>query len=402
MYEVKHIERKVLATVVVGHLLVVCAWAEPLAFLPGSGTESDPFLIGSVEELVLFAESVNSGDSTYNGIGVSVALTSDLDLGGFVFEGIGDFDVPYMGDFDGRGHTVRNMIVVLDDRDCAGFIRELCYGSLSNLNFKNISFDVDSEYCEYYQSYFPERDFFCFSGVAAGSVEYAEVRDISVTGFFRVGNEGFHSVVVGDPLDSVVYNCNIDVYRTVESHEFESEVFYDDIYELPDPNECIARVYFELCGKYPSFKDVSLEAFTWWIDSGIADVGEEVSMAEFVDTPRIFDAYAFNVPYDTFASDSAKPGIQIVSFEKYAKGDSGNAVDIVVNVKSGEEVVPVSVINCDVYVRYGSSLASLRNQEQEQVVARENIGYGDDGSVMLRVDPPAGDAGNIFYQVLIK
>ena len=50
--------------------------------LMGSGTEVDPYQIGSVEDLIKFRDSVNAGETEYNAPGVYVALTDDIDMAG--------------------------------------------------------------------------------------------------------------------------------------------------------------------------------------------------------------------------------------------------------------------------------------------------------------------------------
>ena len=52
------------------------------ASLAGEGTEANPYLISSVDDLVLFRNSVNAGETKYSAPGVWVALAADIDLAG--------------------------------------------------------------------------------------------------------------------------------------------------------------------------------------------------------------------------------------------------------------------------------------------------------------------------------
>ena len=79
--------------------------------LAGSGTATDPYQIGSVEDLIKFRDSVNAGETKYNAPGVYVALTADIDMAGATWErGIGDgINATFDGIFDGKNFTIKNL-----------------------------------------------------------------------------------------------------------------------------------------------------------------------------------------------------------------------------------------------------------------------------------------------------
>ena len=81
------------------------------AALAGSGTEADPYLIADVDDLILFRDSVNEGETKYNADGVYVALAADIDLAGIDWSvNIGDdANATFDGIFDGKGHTIYNL-----------------------------------------------------------------------------------------------------------------------------------------------------------------------------------------------------------------------------------------------------------------------------------------------------
>lgn len=79
--------------------------------LSGKGTESDPYLIEDSKDLVLFRDSVNAEEITYNAQGVYVALGADIDLAGIDWSvNIGDdCNATFDGIFDGKGHKISNL-----------------------------------------------------------------------------------------------------------------------------------------------------------------------------------------------------------------------------------------------------------------------------------------------------
>ena len=80
------------------------------AALVGSGSELDPYLISSENDLAFVAKQVNDGVTTYTG--EYFKLTVDLDLGGHNWTPIGAAKPNFfMGTFDGDGHTVYGLNV---------------------------------------------------------------------------------------------------------------------------------------------------------------------------------------------------------------------------------------------------------------------------------------------------
>ena len=62
---------------------------------------SGVYQIGTAEDLLWFAETVNGGET-----GISAVLTADIDLTGTDWPGIGNYNSRFAGSFDGQGHTV--------------------------------------------------------------------------------------------------------------------------------------------------------------------------------------------------------------------------------------------------------------------------------------------------------
>ncbi|GHT37322.1 hypothetical protein FACS189435_2090 [Bacteroidia bacterium] len=79
--------------------------------LPGSGTESDPYLISSVPMLIYLADQVNTwqGNSFE---GKHFLLTHSLDLGQHYWIPIGsEREQPFRGIFNGNGKTIHNLYI---------------------------------------------------------------------------------------------------------------------------------------------------------------------------------------------------------------------------------------------------------------------------------------------------
>ena len=80
-----------------GNVTLYAMWTA--SFIPGSGTQADPYLISSTEQWNLFANNVNSGN-TYNG--KWVRLGADITVSTMA----GKQTRPFKGTFDGAGHTM--------------------------------------------------------------------------------------------------------------------------------------------------------------------------------------------------------------------------------------------------------------------------------------------------------
>lgn len=70
----------------------------------GSGTQADPYRIGTGAELAWFAEKVNGGSTS-----ACAVLTADIDLNRQEWTYIGTKNKPYMGTFDGQNHIIHGI-----------------------------------------------------------------------------------------------------------------------------------------------------------------------------------------------------------------------------------------------------------------------------------------------------
>ena len=92
--------------------------------------------IASAEELALFAQQVNGGKN-YNGY--TMKLTADVDLGDYLWQTINGFGKLQEFTLDGKGHTIRNMVV----RSCtnsSGYGTGFIGNTSGTITIKDISF----------------------------------------------------------------------------------------------------------------------------------------------------------------------------------------------------------------------------------------------------------------------
>lgn len=101
---------------------VVLGGAQTLAITPvrptGSGTEQNPYQIGTAAELLWFGQQVV--DRYYS---IWATLTADIDMEGESWPTL----ARYRGTFDGAGHTISNLTIP------EGFVSQLAGGTIKNL-----------------------------------------------------------------------------------------------------------------------------------------------------------------------------------------------------------------------------------------------------------------------------
>ena len=114
---------------------------EQKLFAKGTGTEADPYIISSINELKILANSVKNVGVTYEGKYFKVADGTILDLSSEKWASIGTSPNKFMGTFDGNGATVKGLT---DNGEfgCYGL-----FGYISGAKIKNIVFtDVNMTY----------------------------------------------------------------------------------------------------------------------------------------------------------------------------------------------------------------------------------------------------------------
>ena len=144
-----------LALCLVMALVPMTAFAEETpSFGGGTGTQKDPWLIASQEDLIALAEFLNSGnaetfDTENAGVGnchgYYFKQTADIDLTGVTWEPIGySGNYYFAGNYNGGGHSITNAVstgkVDPDGFATAGIFGWVAFGSVENLHVKNANF----------------------------------------------------------------------------------------------------------------------------------------------------------------------------------------------------------------------------------------------------------------------
>lgn len=155
--------------------------------LSGSGTESDPYRIGTAEELWQMAALINSKES-YDTYGAAhYVLTADIDLGGKKeWTPIGIYNVGFEGVLDGAGHTVSGIKINYSDPLVGekstqfALIGRLSKGAVRNLTVSNSTITTKGENSVSAAA--------VVADLFQGTVENCHTTDsVSVTSSFRAG-----------------------------------------------------------------------------------------------------------------------------------------------------------------------------------------------------------------------
>lgn len=106
-------------------------------------TATTKYTLDSAEQVAGLITLVDGGD-TFEG--KTIELASDMDLQNKLFEPIGSYreDTPFMGTFDGQGHTILNMSQNTWELDNGYYYGDLglgFFGKVENATIKNLNFD---------------------------------------------------------------------------------------------------------------------------------------------------------------------------------------------------------------------------------------------------------------------
>jgi hypothetical protein len=146
-----------------------------LSYCQGSGTEADPYLIYTSEQLNMIGLFSCDWDKHFK-------LMADIDLSSFTgtsfnIIGINPY-IPFSGVFDGNGHTILNFTCDSNDRDYIGLFGYVSGGNAEIKNLELINPDVDAGTGAYVGS---------FAGRNGGNINNCYVEGGNVTGEYHVG-----------------------------------------------------------------------------------------------------------------------------------------------------------------------------------------------------------------------
>lgn len=189
------------------------------SYLNGDGTAQSPYIISSKEDLLLMAQSINTGnycDSHYK-------LTCDIDMNGAEWTPIGDltsknsYNAVFSGVFDGDGHTVSNFVITSSSTQYVGFFGYCLNAKIENLNIDSVTIDIS----------LPDSTDRAYAGVVSGrmvamyndstaSFSHCNVSNSSVTvssgGIIYAGGltGSFYSEKNYSGIEALVSFCNVD------------------------------------------------------------------------------------------------------------------------------------------------------------------------------------------------
>ncbi len=194
------------------------------AALVGSGTEYDPYLITSENDLAFVAKQVNDAVTTY--AGEYFKLTVDLDLGGHTWTPIGVAKPNYFyGNFDGDGHTITGLTVKTDPDNSDALYGGLfgrCYdGVIKNINVDGANI-VSSKYAGVIAGHLSATKDTGSCSVINCHVTNSEVRGLQIGGVVgRASQSGVAKgtlKIIGCSANTVTLgSVTVDEYPTVDN-----------------------------------------------------------------------------------------------------------------------------------------------------------------------------------------
>lgn len=156
------------------------------SFAGGSGTDEDPYLIATAEQLAYVATSVNQGVDSFEG--KYLKLTMDICLMQQEWQPIG-FTNSFAGYFDGAGHTVYGLSITDKTLSYGGLFGYVNGGTVKNLRIVGANISLQNAY----------------AGIVCG---FANNSDLSTVIFDNCHVEGSVNCAEGSYVGGIVGYCN--------------------------------------------------------------------------------------------------------------------------------------------------------------------------------------------------
>ena len=173
------------------------AWAQTQTLPAGNGSADNPYKISTAAELAWFRDQVNSGNNR-----ISATLTEDIDLAEFChakdgtkytdelsWAPIGNSTYQYLGTFDGKGKTIRNLYINVTS-DKTGFFGYADRGSIKNITFNKAKVKNDK----------------ADTGILAGNAGSCIIENIKTLANCSVEGKNYVGGIAGD-ANGNISNC---------------------------------------------------------------------------------------------------------------------------------------------------------------------------------------------------
>lgn len=188
-------------------------------FAGGSGTEGDPYLIATEEQLRDFAASLTSKiDYT----GKYVALANDISVSSAAWTPIGGSQYLFNGTFDGHGYTINGLTLGAEDKPFALDNENLYIGLFGILGAKAVVKNVNLTNVAFYTTYAATAYLGGIAGITQGSTTSGDytgaiIDACSVSGILYLNNtKGNHFVggLVGMQYKGATINSRVSIRAT--------------------------------------------------------------------------------------------------------------------------------------------------------------------------------------------
>lgn len=203
----------------------------PPTYSGGSGTERNPWLISTADDLKTLADTVNNGEP-YTYTGEYFLQTNDIDLSNVVWEPIGytDSDYYFSGHYDGGDYIISNAVSTgkldEDGQATAGIFGCVMDGSVSNLHVRNADFTASGD-----ESYGPAGG---VTGIAYGAtIENCTVENSRVESERMPDDSTCAGGIAGYAIGATFSNCasiSNQIVSTAYAGGFVGEIDDDEEY----------------------------------------------------------------------------------------------------------------------------------------------------------------------------
>ena len=201
----------------------------PPAYSGGSGTERNPWLISTADDLKTLADTVNNGEQY---TGTYFLQAEDIDLSNVDWEPIGytDSDYYFSGHYDGGDYIISNAVSTgkldEDGQATAGIFGCVMDGSVSNLHVRNADFTASGD-----ESYGPAGG---VTGIAYGAtIENCTVENSRVESERMPDDSTCAGGIAGYAIGATFSNCasiSNQIVSTAYAGGFVGEIDDDEEY----------------------------------------------------------------------------------------------------------------------------------------------------------------------------